>query len=160
MDHVKIEYERASQSNPDAFAQGQPISPCSHCGTLRQIPALLLVVWLVVGYFFPGLIVTGQAFAKTNQNVRAYAAKAKEAKKLYKQQCVKCHGADGTGNTTEGQILGATDFIDSDWQERVEDQRLQNSITYGRGQMPPFGKKLTQQQIRILVAYVRAFKKE
>jgi len=36
-------------------------------------------------------------------------AKAKAAKKLFSQKCVKCHGSDGTGQTIFGQIAGATD---------------------------------------------------
>ena len=157
MDHVKMERERASQSNPDALAPAQPIGPCSHCLTFRQIPALLLVVSFAVSYFFIALIPLAQA--SSDAHPRVLTAKAKEAKKLYKQKCVKCHGADGAGDTTKGQILGATDFTDSEWQERVEDQRLVNSITYGRGQMPAFGKKLSKEQINSLLIYVRAFKK-
>ena len=89
--------------------------------------------------------------------MRMPATNAKEAKKLFKQNCVKCHGADGAGETSSGQIVGATDFTDSEWHKRVDDQRLINSITYGRGQMPPFAKKLSKEQIRSLLAYVRAF---
>lgn len=31
MGHMEMEPEPASQPNPDAFALGQPIDPCSHC---------------------------------------------------------------------------------------------------------------------------------
>jgi mono/diheme cytochrome c family protein len=86
------------------------------------------------------------------------ATKGKDTKKLFKQNCVKCHGADGAGETAFGQIVGAADFTDSEWQKRVDDKRLINSMTYGRGQMPPFGKKFTKEQIISLLAYVRAFK--
>ncbi|MDQ6651556.1 MAG: cytochrome c [Acidobacteriota bacterium] len=86
------------------------------------------------------------------------AAKAKEAKKLFKQYCAKCHGADGVGETTLGQIVRAADFTDSEWQKRVDDRRLVNSTIYGRRQMPTFGKKLSKEQIASLVSYVRAYK--
>lgn len=140
------------------FAPSQPIDRCSLCGTFRQIPALLLVFSLALGYFFIALIPMAQASSDTHQ-ARVLVAKAKDAKKLYKQKCVKCHGTDGAGYTPQGEVLGATNFSDSEWQERVEDQRLINSITHGRGQMPAFGKKLSKEQITSLLIYVRAFKK-
>ncbi len=99
-----------------------------------------------------------QASSDTHQS-RVLVAKANEAKKLYKQRCVKCHGADGKGETALGQTVGATDFTDSEWQKRAADQRLLNSMTYGRGLMPSFGKKLSKERINILLGYVRAFKR-
>jgi len=86
-------------------------------------------------------------------------AKIKDAKKLFKQRCIKCHGADGTGNTTYGQTIGASNLTDPEWQDRVEDKRLLNVIKHGRGQMPAFGEKLTDDQIDSLMLYVRTLKK-
>ncbi len=129
-----------------------------HCLSFRQKQALLLVVSLVMAGFFIALIPMARASSGTHQ-ARVSGGKAKETRKLYKQQCAKCHGADGAGETTQGKVLGATDFRDSEWQERIDDQRLVNSIKHGRGQMPPFDKKLSRDQITSLLAYVRAFKK-
>jgi mono/diheme cytochrome c family protein len=121
----------------------------------RQLPLLLVLIFL----FGIGLIVFGQTPQQnTHEPTRMPTAKAKEARKLFKQNCIKCHGADGAGETTFGQIVGAADFTDSEWQKKVDDQRLVNSMTFGRGQMPPFGKKLSKEQITTLLAYVRAFK--
>ena len=86
-------------------------------------------------------------------------AKAKAAKKLFSQKCVKCHGSDGTGKTLFGQIAGATDLTDSKWQDKVDDKQIVNSITHGRGQMPSFEKKLSTEQITLLSNYVRSFRK-
>jgi len=122
----------------------------------RPLMALLLVFILSIGI---SLIVMGQTFPNTYHYALMPASKGKDAKKVFKQNCVKCHGADGAGETTFGQIVGAADFTDSEWQEQVDDTRLINSITYGRGQMPSFGKKLSKEQIISLLAYVRGFKK-
>jgi mono/diheme cytochrome c family protein len=122
----------------------------------RQLIALLLAFIFSVSL---GLIVMGQPSPNTHQDKRMRSAQGKDAKKLFKQSCVKCHGADGAGETAFGQIVGAADFTDSEWQKRVDDKRLVNSMTYGRGQMPPFGKKFSKEQIISLLAYVRAFKK-
>ena len=84
--------------------------------------------------------------------------RAREAKTLFRKSCVRCHGSDGRGETTKGQLLGATDFTDAEWQERVADQRLINAITHGKGEMPGFEKKLTKDQIALLTLYVRTFK--
>jgi cbb3-type cytochrome c oxidase subunit III len=84
--------------------------------------------------------------------------KTKAAKKLFSQKCAKCHGSNGAG-TTYGQIVGATDLSDAAWQEKVDDQRVITSITHGRGQMPAFEKKLSEEQIELLANYVRAFRK-
>ena len=86
------------------------------------------------------------------------ANEIKKARNLFKQHCVKCHGADGRGQSAEGEIAGAQDFTDKEWQHRVEEQRIINSITYGHGQMPSFGKKLSKVQIKLLSTFVLTFK--
>jgi mono/diheme cytochrome c family protein len=124
--------------------------------TFRQLTVLLLFSLLAIGVC---LIVAGQPLPNIRQDKRTPSAKSKEAKKLFKQNCVRCHGEDGVGDTPFGEIVGAADLTDPEWQKRVDDQQLVNSMTYGRGQMPPFGKKLRKEQIAMLLAYVRAFKR-
>ena len=121
---------------------------------LAEIAALTLSAALV--------LISSIAFGQTSQRPKPQSepARSKESKKLFRLNCVKCHGKDGTGATTRGEILGAADFTDEEWQKKVEDQRLLNSITHGRGQMPSFGKKLSQEQIKSLVNYVRAFQRD
>src|ERR1051326_6924890 len=109
---------------------------------------LALVLVLFVGYV---------ALSQTGAN-KLPAAKAKEAKRLFKQKCVKCHGQDGAGSDY-GQIVGATNLTDPEWQQRVDDKRLLNSIEHGRGQMPAFAEKFTEEQIASLVLYVRTLEK-
>lgn len=99
-----------------------------------------------------------QAVGSRFQRSQVSPAKAKEAKQLFKQKCIKCHGKDGAGNNY-GQIIGATNLTDPEWQERADDKRIFNSIKHGRGQMPASGEKLTEEQIAALVLYVRTLKK-
>ena len=109
-------------------------------------------IWLVVIVFLSG-------FAATEAQKPALStAKAKEAKKLFKLRCAKCHGADGAGDSPYGQIVGATNLRDPNWQEKVDDDRLVNSIRHGRGQMPAFNKKLTDDQIDSLALFVRTLR--
>ena len=112
-------------------------------------PPVMVLLTLLIGY------AASQAIAQRSQ---VSPAKAKEAKRLFKQKCVKCHGQDGAGNNY-GQIIGATNLTNPEWQERVDDKRLVNSIRHGRGQMPAFGEKLSEEQITFLTSYVRTLKK-
>lgn len=104
------------------------------------------------------LIGVSQAAGNSFQRSQVSPAKAKEAKRLFKQKCAKCHGQDGAGNNY-GQIIGATNLSDPEWQQRVDDNRIINSITHGRGQMPAAGEKLTEEQITSLMLHVRTLKK-
>ena len=106
--------------------------------------------------YFPN-IVLDHTLQNTNR-AAIPANKVKEAKRLFKQHCVKCHGADGRGQTAEGEIAGAQNFTVQEWQLRVEEQRIINSITYGDSQMPSFGKKLSEAQIKLLATFVLTFK--
>ena len=110
---------------------------------------------LVVGTLLIGV---SQAVANRSQRSQAPPAKAKEGKRLFKQKCTKCHGQDGAGNNY-GQIIGATNLTDPEWQQRVDDNRIINSIKHGRGQMPAAGEKLTEEQITALMLHVRTLKK-
>jgi mono/diheme cytochrome c family protein len=82
------------------------------------------------------------------------------AQASFKERCARCHGADGHGQTVLGGMLGVPDFTDAKWwKEEKSDKRLTESITDGKGDMPAFGKKMTKQQIALLIAYVRRFYK-
>jgi mono/diheme cytochrome c family protein len=76
----------------------------------------------------------------------------------FKQYCAKCHGEDGKADTPRGQKMKARNFTDVEWQQGVSDAELITSVTEGKEDMPPFGKKLTKEQIESLVkGDVRSF---
>jgi mono/diheme cytochrome c family protein len=70
---------------------------------------------------------------------------------LFKQYCAKCHGDDGKAETPRGQKMKARRFADAEWQSGESDADLIKSATEGKDDMPPFGKKLTKEQIESLV---------
>jgi mono/diheme cytochrome c family protein len=79
---------------------------------------------------------------------------------LFKEYCAKCHGEDGKAQTAKGKQLMAQDFTDAEWQEEETDEELIKIVTKGGEDMPPFGKKLTKEQIESLVKNdVRGFAK-
>jgi len=89
------------------------------------------------------------------------ADKPEHPSALFKQYCIKCHGEDGKANTPKGSQLMARDFTDSEFQASKTDAQLIETVTKGHEDMPPFGKKLTPEQIEGLVKNdVRGFKKK
>ena len=80
---------------------------------------------------------------------------------LYKEYCAKCHGEDGRADTPKGRQLMAQDMTDPDWQTERSDADMIKVVTNGGEDMPPFGKKLTKDQIESLVKVdVRGFGKK
>jgi cytochrome c6 len=83
---------------------------------------------------------------------------AVNAGQLFAKQCASCHGKDGRAKTIKGKLKHARNLTDPDWQGRVSDERIFNSIMNGKEKMPAYGKKLSQEQIEALAAYVRTLK--
>jgi mono/diheme cytochrome c family protein len=81
-----------------------------------------------------------------------------DAKTTFEARCAKCHGKDGRAKSMHAKHVHARDMTDAAWQGNVSDERLFNSISNGKGKMPAFGKKLSEDQIDALVRYVRQFK--
>lgn len=76
----------------------------------------------------------------------------------YKKYCAKCHGEDGKAQTQRGKSLDAQDLTDAEFQSSESDAALIEAVTDGKDDMPPFGKKLTKEQIESLVKFdVRGF---
>ncbi|MBX3702442.1 MAG: cytochrome-c oxidase, cbb3-type subunit III [Steroidobacteraceae bacterium] len=72
---------------------------------------------------------------------------------LFQQFCVACHGADGSGN----RQLGAPALNDTGWTYGGSRADVTATIAQGRnGQMPAFGGRLDDAQIRLLVAWLQA----
>jgi cytochrome c6 len=78
---------------------------------------------------------------------------------LYKANCLVCHAVDGSGNSPSGKALKAKD-LRSDEVQKKSDAELADGIAKGQGKMPPFGKKLKEEQIQQLVSYVRQLAKK
>lgn len=67
----------------------------------------------------------------------------------YNQFCIACHGRDGSGNVA----LGAPSLVDDVWLYGNNREALRQSIAVGRsGEMPAFGERLDDTQVKLLVA--------
>jgi mono/diheme cytochrome c family protein len=89
----------------------------------------------------------------------ALTATADDAAALYKSKCAMCHGPAGAGDTAMGKKLALKPLASAEVQKNT-DAKLLEVITKGRGKMPMFGGKLTDAQIKQLVAVVRGFAKK
>ena len=92
------------------------------------------------------------------------AVRAADAKANWANNCAQCHGADGKANTKMGKMLSAKDLTDPKVQAEFTDAKATQSIKEGVKQgdkttMKAFGGKLTDDEIKALVAYVRTLKK-
>ena len=84
------------------------------------------------------------------------AAFAADGAALWTQNCASCHGKDGSGNTAMGKKLGVKDYTKS---QSFSDAEATNVITNGKGKMKAYKGKLSDADIKALVAYVRSLKK-
>lgn len=79
---------------------------------------------------------------------------ASDGAALYKSKCVACHGADGSGQTSMGKALKIRDLRSDDVQKQT-DLELMKVISGGKGKMPAYGKQMSTDDIKALIAHIR-----
>jgi len=94
----------------------------------------------------------------------AGASMSAEVKENWEKHCQKCHGADGKGQTKMGRQSGVKDYTDPKVQAELKDENAVKIIKEGivekdKKKMDPYKDKLTDEEIKALIAYIRAFKK-
>ena len=88
-----------------------------------------------------------------------------DVKETFAKECVKCHGADGKGDTKMGKKAVVKDFTDAKTFEGKTDAALFKSVKEGvkdgdKTRMKAYGEEgLSDDDIKALVAYVRTLKK-
>jgi cytochrome c6 len=76
----------------------------------------------------------------------------------YKSKCASCHGADGSGNTPAGKSMKAVPFKSPEIVSASDDDLIADTKN-GKGKMPKYAGKLTDAQIKDVVAYIRTLQK-
>jgi cytochrome c553 len=94
----------------------------------------------------------------------AGALNAAEAKANWDKHCAKCHGGDGKGQTKMGKQAGAKDYTDPKVQAEIKDENAikiikEGLVQDGKKKMDPYADKLSDDEIKALVAHIRTFKK-
>ena len=101
------------------------------------------------------VVLLGTSFLASPISLRADG----DVDKLYQTNCVLCHAPDGSGSSPSGKALKAKDLRSEEVQKN-SDEDLIEVITKGKNKMPAFGKKLKAEQIKGLVAFIRALPKK
>lgn len=83
----------------------------------------------------------------------------------YETHCVSCHAKDGKGETKAGRKAQVKDLTDKAHQASFTDAVALKSIKEGlkddkgKERMKAYGEKLTDDEIKALIAHVRTFAK-
>lgn len=102
--------------------------------------------------------------ATLTAHLLAGTALAADVQANWTKHCASCHGKDGKGQTKAGKMAGAKDQTDATYQATLKDDKMFASIKQGlkedgKEKMKPFGDKLSDDEIKALIAHVRSFKK-
>lgn len=76
---------------------------------------------------------------------------------VYKAKCASCHGPDGKGETAIGKSMKLKSLGSADVQ-KTSDADLTKIIADGKGKMPAYKGKLSADEIKALVTYIRTLK--
>ena len=92
------------------------------------------------------------------------SSQAATAQENWEKNCLQCHSKDGKSDTKMGMKLNAKDLTDPKVQAAFTDEKAAQSIKEGvkengKTTMKAFGDKLSDEEIKALVAYVRTLKK-
>lgn len=105
-----------------------------------------------------GIVLVAAVLAAISFLTAPSKADTAAAEATYKAKCAMCHGPDGKGATAAGKTMGVKDFA-SDEVQKMSDADLSAAITGGKGKMPKYA-TLSADQVKDLVAYIRAFGKK
>jgi cytochrome c6 len=95
----------------------------------------------------------------------AAVASAAETTENWSKNCASCHGKDGAGHTKAGRKLDVKDLTSAEIQKGFTDDEAFTSVKQGEKgkdgseKMKPFADKLSDDEIKALVAYVRTLAK-
>jgi mono/diheme cytochrome c family protein len=86
----------------------------------------------------------GNVLAQSGSEAATVQAPVSDGRQVFESACVACHGYDGRGGYGGGVPL-----------DQVRDVALIfATVTDGRGNMPPLGDLLTQEQVRAVADFI------
>ena len=88
----------------------------------------------------------------------SFARAQSSGEELYKANCSTCHGLTGEADTPAGQALKAHSLKSPDVLAK-SDAQLLAIAKKGKGQMPPWGDVLTDNQLKNVIAYIHTLQK-
>jgi cytochrome c6 len=102
--------------------------------------------------------VAALAVARTSPSPRVSGAAAEDGKSLFQDNCAICHGVNG-GGTDTGKKLNVSDLRSPEVQKETDAQLIE-VILKGKNKMPGYEGKLSNEQIKKLVAHIRSLAKK
>ncbi|HUK54333.1 MAG TPA: cytochrome c [Candidatus Binatia bacterium] len=84
---------------------------------------------------------------------------ADDSATVFKSKCAMCHGPDGKGETPTGKAMKVSNLASDEVQKKT-DAQLTETTTNGKNKMPAFKGKLTDEQIKDLVKFIRGLAKK
>jgi mono/diheme cytochrome c family protein len=99
--------------------------------------------------------------ADTGMGASAAGGDVAAGERIYKQRCVLCHGAEGKGDGPGAAALNPKprNHTDAAYMSTQTDEQLLHSIRDGKGQMPAWGKIMTEEEMHSVLAYIRTLAK-
>ena len=122
------------------------------------IVAVLLLTTTLVAQPKPWVV---PANFKTTKNPIAMSdASTQAGQTLYVKTCAACHGKTGLGDGPKAKSLKTTpgDFLKAESQNQTDGEHFYKTKT-GRGDMPKYEGKMTDDDIWNVVNYIRSLKK-
>lgn len=90
----------------------------------------------------------------TGQGAAKPTTPAFDVKAFYDKNCAVCHGVDGKGGDAAAIV---PNFRDAAWQRRHSDGQFFDAIAKGKGTMPAWKEKMSDEQIKSMTAFIRKF---
>ncbi len=75
-------------------------------------------------------------------------------RRIYEQKCASCHNKSGDGRTITGGRFPYANLVDGKWRSDGTPAAIERQVRKGHDPMPRFEGKLTEEEIREVVAYV------
>ncbi|NJO68972.1 MAG: c-type cytochrome [Bacteroidetes bacterium] len=98
---------------------------------------------------------------KTMKNpVKSTPESIASGKALYNQHCASCHGKKGLGDGPKARTLDTPsgDMSGTAYQGQTDGEHFYKT-KFGRGDMPKYDKKISDEDMWSMVNYMRTFKK-
>ena len=113
-----------------------------------------------------GMVVTWMGGTGIQPAAAGDSAFSAEIKSAYKKHCKKCHGWDGKAQTKMGKKKKLRDLTTAEYQSKAKDDEIVKVIKEGwkdpenpKRKMKPYGEKLSDAEVKTMLAIVRAFAK-